>query len=89
MGNLSASYSRKRKETGENIPRENMPITRVIVVASIVGIFATGKHERHVSKASHCGSKQQQRLCTAITLLLLLRATYTYCCCSSRTSRSW
>jgi len=26
-----------------------------------------GKRERHVRKASHCGSKQQQRSCTAIT----------------------
>jgi len=27
-----------------------------------------GKPERHVRKASHCGSKQQQRSCAAITL---------------------
>jgi len=49
---------------------------------------AIGKPERNVRKASHCGSKQQQRSCAAITLLLLVRATYIWCC-SSRTSRSW
>ena len=37
---------------------------------------AIGKPERHVRKASHCGSKQQQRSCDAITLLLLVRTTY-------------
>ena len=34
------------------------------------------KPERHVRKASHCGSKQQQSSCVAITQLLLVRATY-------------
>jgi len=38
---------------------------------------AIGKPERHVRKASHCGSKQQQRSPDdEITLLLLVRATY-------------
>jgi len=37
---------------------------------------AIGKPERHVHKASHCGSKQQQRSPCEITLLLLVRATY-------------
>ena len=44
--------------------------------------------ERHVRKASHRGSKQQQRSPDEITPLLLVRATYIYFC-SSRTSRSW
>jgi len=34
--------------------------------------------ERHMRKASHCGSKQQQRSHDMITLLLLVRATYTW-----------
>jgi len=46
-----------------------------------------GKSEWQVRKASRCSSKQQQRSCAAITLLLLVRATYTvYGCCSSHTS---
>ena len=48
-----------------------------------------GKPERHVRKASHCGSKQQYRSCTTITLLLLVHATFIYVCYCSRTSRSW
>jgi len=47
-----------------------------------------GKPKGHVRKASHCGNKQQKRSCAAITLLLFVCTTYTYCC-SSRTSRSW
>jgi len=43
---------------------------------------AIKKPEQHVCKALHCGSKQQE-----FTLLLLLRATYIWCC-SSRTFRS-
>jgi len=39
-------------------------------------------------KASHCGNKQQQSSPDEITLLLLVRAMYTYCC-SSCTSHSW
>jgi len=35
-----------------------------------------GNPERHVRKASHCGSKQQQTSPDEITLLLLVRATY-------------
>ena len=34
------------------------------------------KPERHVRKASHCGSKQQWRSCSQSLLLLLARATY-------------
>ena len=37
---------------------------------------AIGKPEQQVCKSSHCGSKQQERLCATITLLLLVRATY-------------
>ena len=36
---------------------------------------AIGKHESHVCKASHCGSKHQQSLPNKITLLLLVRTT--------------
>ena len=51
---------------------------------------AIGKLEQQVSKASHCGSKQQQRSPDEINLLLLVCATYTvYGRYSSRTSRSW
>jgi len=50
---------------------------------------AIGNPERQVRKASHCGSNQQSRSCAAITLFLLVRATYKYGFCSSRTSRSW
>ena len=42
--------------------------------ASAVGAVAIGKPERHVRKASHCGTKQQSP--DEITLLLLVRATY-------------
>ena len=45
-----------------------------------------GNTERHVRKASHCGSKQQQT--TQSRLLLLARATLTSFC-SSRTSPWW
>jgi len=48
---------------------------------------AIGKPERYMRKASHYGSKQQQRSQAVITLLLLVDTTYIYCC-SSRTSRS-
>ena len=37
---------------------------------------AIGNPERHVRKASHCGSKQQYRSCPQSLLLLLARATY-------------
>ena len=37
---------------------------------------AIGKPERHVRKASHCGSKQQLSSHAAITLLLFVWATY-------------
>jgi len=51
-------------------------------------IVAIGNPERHVRKASHRGSRQQQRSPDEITLLLPVRATHIYFC-SSRTSRSW
>jgi len=38
-------------------------------------IVAIGNPERHVRRASHRGSKQQQRSPDEITLLLLVRAT--------------
>jgi len=47
-----------------------------------------GNPERHVRKASHRGSKQQQRSCSQSLSLLLARTTNIYFC-SSRTSRSW
>ena len=37
---------------------------------------AIGNPERHVRKASHRGTKQQQRSCSQSLLLLLARATY-------------
>jgi len=43
----------------------------VALVSSVV----IGKPERHVRKASHCGSKQRQSSPDEITLLLLVRAT--------------
>jgi len=39
---------------------------------------AIGNPERHMRKALHCGSKQQQSSHAMITLLLLVRATYMY-----------
>jgi len=39
-------------------------------------IVAIGKPERQVRKASHCGSKQQQRSHAMITVSLLVRAAY-------------
>ena len=54
---------------------------------SLYDYVASRNPERHVRKASHHGSKQQWRSPDEITLLLLVRATYTYFC-SSRTSRS-
>ena len=49
---------------------------------------AIGNPERHMRKASYCGSKQQQSSHAMITLLLLVRHMYVWCC-SSPTSRSW
>jgi len=40
---------------------------------------AIGKPKWQAHKASHCGSKQQQRSHAAITLLLLVRATHILC----------
>jgi len=39
---------------------------------------AIGNPERHVCKASHRGSKQQQRSPNEITLLLLVRPTHIF-----------
>jgi len=44
----------------------------------IKSIVAIGKPERQVRKASHCGSKQQQRSHAMITLLLLVCTTYVW-----------
>jgi len=44
--------------------------------------------ERHVRKASHLAASNNMSSHAMITLLLLVRATYIFCC-SSRTSRSW
>jgi len=49
---------------------------------------AIGNPELHLRKASHRGSKQQQRSPDETTLLLLVRTTHIYFC-SSRTSRTW
>jgi len=57
----------------------------IVLAKSLVAI---GKPELHVHKASHCGSKQKYSSHAAITLLLLVCATYTWCC-SSRTFHSW
>jgi len=56
--------------------------------AASVDTVAIGKPERQVRKASHWGSKQQESSHAAITLLLLVRATYIWCC-SLHTFRSW
>jgi len=42
------------------------------------GTVVIGNPERHMRKASHCGSKQQYSSHAMITLLLLVRATYMY-----------
>ena len=44
----------------------------------LVETVAIGNPERHVSRASHRGSKQQQSSHATITLLLLVCATYMY-----------
>jgi len=38
-----------------------------------MSVVAIGKHERHVRKASHCGSKQQWRPLDEITLVVTIR----------------
>jgi len=48
--------------------------------------IAIGNPERHARKASHRGSKQQQRSCSQSLFLLLVRVAYKWCY-SSRTSR--
>ena len=45
-------------------------------MVSCIPIVAIGNPERHVRKASHRGSKQQQRSCSQSLLLLFARATY-------------
>ena len=42
------------------------------VITTDVAFVVIGKPERQVRKASHCGSKQQQRSCAAITLRTLV-----------------
>ena len=58
------------------------------ITVALENYVVIGKPERQVRKASHCGSKQQLRSLAAITLLLLVRATYVGCY-SSRTFRLW
>jgi len=54
----------------------------------VVDIAVIGNPERHMHKAPHHGSKQQQRSPDEITLLLFVCATLIYYC-SSHKSRSW
>jgi len=69
---------------------------QILFPAKVIGSYrqiicsrvAIGKPERQVRKASRCGSKQQYRSHAAITPLLLVRATYIWCC-SSHTFCSW
>ena len=55
-------------------------------------LLRSEKPEQHVRKASHCGSKQQQRSCARLrrshSIVACSRHIY-ICCCSSPTSRSW
>jgi len=46
---------------------------------NILTLLWSEKPELHVRKASHCGSKQQQRSCAEITLLLLVGAIVVLC----------
>jgi len=39
---------------------------------SVISIVTIEKPKRHVRKASHCGSKQQQRSCDEITLVVTI-----------------
>jgi len=70
----------------QNLPnRIGCGVKNIRVRTPLIYIYtvAIGKPERHVHKASHCGSKQQRRSPDEITLLLLVRATNIYGCCSS------
>ena len=49
---------------------------KITISHPTISIVAIGNPERHVHKASHCGSKQQQRSSSQSLLLLLARATY-------------
>ena len=49
---------------------------------------AIGNPERYMCAKLRIVAASNKRSCAMITLLLLVRATYIYCC-SSRTSRSW
>jgi len=51
-------------------------------------VLRSEKPKRHVRKALHCGSKQQHSSPDKITLLLIVRATYIWCC-SLHMFRSW
>jgi len=62
----------------QTIPSMNLLKISAFSMTSEYGSVAIGNPERHVRKASHCGSKQQQSSHAMITLLLLVRATYMY-----------
>jgi len=75
------------------VATDDLPLRHLMVffcseTKKTVSHVAIGNPERHVRKASHRGSKQQQRSPDEITPFLLVRATYKYFC-SSRTFRSW
>jgi len=55
----------------------NLKIVRNYLDLTVTSV-AIGNPERHMRKASHCGSKQQWSSHAMITLLLLFRATYIY-----------
>jgi len=57
-------------------PWSRRPCYNCLLLLITISTVAIGKPEWHARKASHCGSKQQQRSRAAITLLLLVRATY-------------
>ena len=60
------------KTCGNSNPHNKFPCRK----ACSFYIVAIGNPERHVHRASHCGSKQQQRSCSQSLLLLLARSTY-------------
>jgi len=49
-----------------------------MLINLLIDSVAIGNPERHMRKASHCGSKQQWSSHAKITLLLLVRAIYMY-----------
>ena len=50
----------------------------LLLALAIIATVVIGNPERHMRKASHCGSKQQLSSHAMITLLLLVRARYMY-----------